>query len=176
MSHSGMTGTQAQAYFQMLEENSELGSLELPAFGGMDADMIRKVQFGVETIEGVEYREFPKYIAVMESIDFISYEAVLKCLTEEESFFQLQATDEITADGQRCIKRIDDPFVDDRDVMSISVSIPGILSPDTLLALLQGATNAGHHLMTPVRRGSGATEYTIFTLIPNYVEVPDVKE
>lgn len=170
MSHAGMTQEQAQAYAQMQAENPEVNEFDIPPVG-MDADMIRKVSFGVETIEGVEYREFPKYISLMESIDFISYEAALQCLTEENVFFQLQATDEITADGQRCVKRIDDPFVEDRQVMSISVSIPGILSPDTLLALLQGATNAGHHLLTPVRQGSGATEFTIFTLIPNYVEV-----
>lgn len=138
---------------------------------GMDVAMIRKVSFGTDTVEGEVYREFPKYISLMESIDFISYEVALRCLTEEEYFFQLQATEEITAAEQRCIKRIPDPFVDDREVMAISVSLPGIITPDTLLALLQGATASGHHLFTPMRVSTGANEYVVLTLIPNYVEV-----
>lgn len=126
------------------------------------------VSFGVEADENAVYRPFPAQIHMLESVDFISYEAALLCMTDENTFFQLQSVKEITGDGQRCVKMIPDPFEDTGEVTAIVVSLPGIVQPDVLLALYQEAGKAGHHMMPTLRHGIGSCEYTVFTLIPHY--------
>lgn len=126
------------------------------------------VKFGVDADKDTVYAPFPAQIHMIDSIDFISYDAALLCMTDENTFFQLQSVDKITGAEQRCITVIPDPFVDDEQVTAITVSLPGIMSPDVLLALYQNSGKAGHHMMPTLRRGIGACEYTIITYIPHY--------
>lgn len=125
------------------------------------------VSFGVDPVE-TDYPPFPAQIHMLDSVDFLAYEVVLACLTDENTFFQLQSVDAINAAQQRTITMIPDPFADDQQVLAITVSLPGLVDPGVLLALMQNATAAGHMLLPVLRKGIGACEYSIFTLIPHY--------
>jgi hypothetical protein len=152
MSHSGMTQEQSDIYKERL-------TVTIPN------DKVGTVKFGVDNVDDVVREPFPAKFHVLDSVDFITYDQVLKAFTDEATFFGLQCVMQLTGENQRYVGPVD---LDEGDgtVNGIIVTLPGIIDPAEAFSLYTEVQKAGHY-MAPARRfGQGGCSFTVFKLIP----------
>jgi hypothetical protein len=152
MSHAGMTAAQAALY----NEGKPIVILN---------DKVGTVKFGVDETTDVVREAWPTHFHVLDSIDFITYDQVLKAFTDETTFYALTGVTHITGENQRFVGPV---TLDDADgtSMGIIITLPGTIDAGELYSLYTEVQKAGHH-MSPVKRfGHGGSSFTVFKLIP----------
>ncbi|QBJ02798.1 hypothetical protein MZD04_gp272 [Pseudomonas phage Psa21] len=158
MSHNPMSELHQQ---QITGGTNPLTNISVSSVAG-------KVSFGTEADPTEVYQDWPARFHVLDSVDFLTYEQVLKAFTDEDTWFKLDAVhDAINEAGQRLVNIGYDDDIGTA-VKRMTVSLPGIMPPDVLKALYEKVRDAGH-LLYPVRRmGIDSTTFTVFTIVPGY--------
>lgn len=152
MSHFGMTQAQSDAY----QVNKPIVILD---------DKVGTVKFGVDNVDTVERNAFPAKFHVLDSVDFITYDQVLKAFTDEETFFGLQCVMQLTGENQRYVGPVE---LDEGDgpVNGIIITLPGIIDPAEAFSLYTEVQKAGHYMAPAKRFGQGGCTFTVFKIIP----------
>ncbi|MCY1431254.1 hypothetical protein D9M71_472180 [compost metagenome] len=152
MSHADMTPEQAAKYnnFSVGISNATVG----------------QIKFGVDNTDAVVREPFPSVFHVLDSVEFITYDKVLKAFTDEDTFFKLQCVTQITGENQRYIGPVSLDDGTDNTTTGIIVTLPGVIDPGEAYSLYTEVQKAGH-IMHPVRRfGRGGCSFTAFKIIP----------
>ncbi|MNK76197.1 hypothetical protein D3C87_957600 [compost metagenome] len=123
------------------------------------------VKFGVDNVDEIVRAPWPTEFHVLDSVDFITYDQVLKAFTDEETFFKLTCVQQITGENQRYTGEV---TFDDADgtAFGILITLPGIIDVGEAFSLYTEVQKAGHY-MAPVKRfGHGGSSFTLFKLLP----------
>lgn len=153
MSHSGMTPEQAAIY----NEGKPIAIMN---------DKVGTVKFGVDNVDDVVREPFPAKFHVLDSVDFITYDQVLKAFTDEETFFKLTCVKRITGENQRYVGQVTLEGDADGTAFGIIITLPGIMDAGELFSLYTEVQKAGHYMAPAKRYGHGGSSYTRFKLLP----------
>lgn len=109
---------------------------------------------GTDLLQPVDdYPDFPSSLMVLDSTDFISYTQVLEVFTNENKFFALAPTVQITAANQRIVKG-----------KVVGITLPGTMTPDQQLVLSTKVLKAGYASCDIETGGAGNCSFTLFSI------------